>query len=60
MLRNASINLIPNAAAAESYMPFIRVGDYQLAVRRHAARYPSLMDNELLGLQAGQQNLDRL
>ncbi len=55
MLGNTSINLIPNAAAAESYMPFIRVGDFHSAILRKTPRSYPFLDQELLSLQAGQQ-----
>ena len=55
MLKNTSINLIPNAAAIESYMPFIRLSDYRSAIIMKNPRSYPFMNNELLGLKAGQQ-----
>ena len=53
---NMSVVIIPNEAATESYMPFIRKDDFQNAVRRASGSslYPFLGD-ELLDLRAGDQ-----
>ena len=52
--RNIDIIIIQNEAAEESYMPFIRIDDFQRAIRRAGASsiYPFL-DEELLNLRAG-------
>jgi len=55
MLGNTSVNLIPNAAATESYMPFIRVEDYRSAILKKNPRAYPFLDDELLNLQEGQQ-----
>jgi hypothetical protein len=55
VLRNMSINVIPNEAANESYMPFIRVDDFRRAINSKNPKDYPYMTNELLGLQAGQQ-----
>jgi len=55
VVKNASINLIPNVAASESYMPYIRADDYQNAILNKNPRSYPFLDDELLGLQAGQQ-----
>jgi hypothetical protein len=55
MLRNTSVNLISNEAAGESYMPFIRIGDFQNAITKKNPRAYPFLDNELLGLDAGQE-----
>ena len=54
VLRNAGINLISNAAAAESYMPFIRISDFRSALYNNFSDTPFL-GQELQGLQVGQQ-----
>jgi hypothetical protein len=51
--KNTSIFIIQNEAAAESYVPFIRISDFQQAVTK-APFYPFL-DDELLNLKAGNQ-----
>jgi len=52
--RNASINLVPNEAVTESYMPVIRISDFQSALLNNFSDIPFL-GQELQGLQAGQQ-----
>ena len=54
--KNMDVIVIPNEAAEESYMPFIRKDDFQRAITRSAVSslYPFL-DEELLHLKAGDQ-----
>jgi hypothetical protein len=54
VLRNTRIILIPDAASSESYMPFIRISDFQSALVNSFSDTP-FMGRELEGLQAGQQ-----
>jgi len=54
LFRNTSIRLIPDSAATESYMPFIRLSDFQSALFNSFSDTPFL-GQELQSLQAGQQ-----
>lgn len=51
--RNTSIIIIDNAAT-ESYMPFIRIDDFQRAIREANSPY-LFLDDELLNLKVGDQ-----
>ena len=53
--RNTNIFIIENDAAAESYMPFVRIDDFQRAVRRTATALYPFLNEELLSLKAGDQ-----
>ena len=53
-LKNTRIILIPNADAEESYMPFIRIGDFQDGILNSFSDVPDL-GRELSGMQTGQQ-----
>jgi hypothetical protein len=51
-----NVILISNEAADESYMPFIRIDDFQKSVRRVAVNsIYSFLDEELLNLKVGDQ-----
>jgi hypothetical protein len=52
--KNLNVIIIPNDAAAESYMPFIRIHDFQSAIQSATSLYPFL-DEELLDIKAGDQ-----
>jgi hypothetical protein len=54
MLKNIRIVLVPNEASNESYMPFIRLGDFRSGLFNNFTDNPSL-GQELQSLQAGQQ-----
>ncbi len=54
ILKNTSIRLIPNGAAHESYMPFIRIGDFRNGLLNSFSGNPSL-GQELTTLRAGEQ-----
>jgi hypothetical protein len=54
LFRNTSIRLIPDSAATESYMPFIRLSDFQSGLLNGFSDTPFL-GQELQSLQAGQQ-----
>lgn len=54
IIKNARIVLIPNEAAAESLMPFIRIGDFKNAILNNFSDIPFL-GKELQEMQAGQQ-----
>jgi hypothetical protein len=51
VLNDTSITLIRNDAALESYMPFIRIGDFRSAIKNFSL-YPFL-EEELLNLRVG-------
>ncbi|MCI0608136.1 MAG: glycosyltransferase family 39 protein [Anaerolineae bacterium] len=53
--RDASIVIIGDDAAAESYMPFIRIGDFQSTISKTTASLYPFLNNELLNLKAGDQ-----
>jgi hypothetical protein len=52
VFKDTSIILIQDDAASESYMPFIRLGDFQNTIISTPSGYPFL-DEELLDLKAG-------
>lgn len=52
--KSISILIVQDDAADESYMPFIRISDFQKAITTTSSLYPFL-DEELLNLKAGDQ-----